>query len=82
MSHSVLLDDALNTIVEEMMKGMECDRATCYVVDNEKNELWSRVTKGTLATIKVPIGHGIAGEVALKKETINIRNAYLDPRFN
>ncbi|XP_052269841.1 cGMP-specific 3',5'-cyclic phosphodiesterase-like isoform X2 [Dreissena polymorpha] len=32
--------------------------------------------------IKVPFGRGIAGHVALTKETINITDAYQDPRFN
>ncbi|ESO86557.1 hypothetical protein LOTGIDRAFT_71258, partial [Lottia gigantea] len=32
--------------------------------------------------IKVPFGKGIAGRVALTKETINIIDAYQDPRFN
>ncbi|KAK6185640.1 hypothetical protein SNE40_007829 [Patella caerulea] len=32
--------------------------------------------------IKVPFGKGIAGHVALTKETINIQDAYKDPRFN
>ncbi|XP_046371054.1 cGMP-specific 3',5'-cyclic phosphodiesterase-like [Haliotis rufescens] len=32
--------------------------------------------------IKVPFGRGIAGHVALTKETVNIKEAYDDPRFN
>ncbi|XP_046371544.1 cGMP-specific 3',5'-cyclic phosphodiesterase-like isoform X6 [Haliotis rufescens] len=32
--------------------------------------------------IKVPFGKGIAGHVAQSKDTVNIRNAYEDPRFN
>ncbi|XP_070540833.1 cGMP-specific 3',5'-cyclic phosphodiesterase-like isoform X13 [Ptychodera flava] len=32
--------------------------------------------------IRIPIGKGIVGHVALTKETVNIKNAYEDPRFN
>ncbi|XP_038046831.1 cGMP-specific 3',5'-cyclic phosphodiesterase-like isoform X4 [Patiria miniata] len=32
--------------------------------------------------IHIPFGQGIAGHVAQTKETINIKNAYEDPRFN
>ncbi|XP_066278297.1 cGMP-specific 3',5'-cyclic phosphodiesterase-like isoform X1 [Branchiostoma lanceolatum] len=32
--------------------------------------------------IRVPFGCGIVGHVAKTKETVNIRNAYEDPRFN
>lgn len=66
MSQSVLLDDALNTIVDEIMACLECDRASCFVVDHSKNEIWSRVAKGTQVIIRSPIGKGIAGNRALK----------------
>ena len=33
MSQSVLLDDALSTIVDEIVACLECDRASCFVVD-------------------------------------------------
>ncbi|XP_053406737.1 cGMP-specific 3',5'-cyclic phosphodiesterase-like isoform X2 [Mercenaria mercenaria] len=32
--------------------------------------------------IKIPLGRGIVGAVALTKETVNIKEAYEDPRFN
>ncbi|XP_022096548.1 cGMP-specific 3',5'-cyclic phosphodiesterase-like isoform X3 [Acanthaster planci] len=32
--------------------------------------------------IRIPFGQGIAGHVAQTKETVNIKNAYEDPRFN
>lgn len=47
MSQSVLLDDALNTIVDQIVSCLECDRASCFVVDHAKNEIWSKVAKGT-----------------------------------
>jgi hypothetical protein len=31
------------------------------VVDSEKNELWSKVAKGTNKVLRVPIGKGVAG---------------------
>lgn len=78
MSQTVLLDEALNTIVEEILVCLECDRASCFIVDHTKNELWSRVAKGTKATLRFPMGKGIAGHVATTKELMNIQNAYLD----
>jgi len=32
--------------------------------------------------IRLPLGQGIAGCVALNTKIINIRNAYMDERFN
>lgn len=61
---------------------LECDRATCFIVDNQKNELWSKVAKGASNTIRMPMNKGIAGHVATSRELLNIQNAYLDQRFN
>ena len=72
MSSSVLLDDALTTIVDEIIACLECDRASCFVVDHSKNELWSKVAKGTQSIIRFPMGKGIAGHVAANKELLNI----------
>jgi putative methionine-R-sulfoxide reductase with GAF domain len=61
---------------------LDCDRATCFVIDRNKNELWSKVAQGTHQIIKVKLGQGIAGKVALNKELINITNVYANPDFN
>ncbi len=62
------------------------DRGTVYIVDEVKQELWTRVAKGldgtSRVTIRLPVGKGIAGYVAATGDTINISDAYLDPRFN
>jgi HD-GYP domain-containing protein (c-di-GMP phosphodiesterase class II) len=60
---------------------LAADRATIFVVDRERNELWSRVALGT-DEIRTPVGRGIAGAVAQTGEVINLPDAYEDPRFN
>ena len=68
-------------IADATTKLVDCDRATVFFVDQEKNELWSKVALGA-SEIRFPIGRGIAGTVAATGETINIPDAYADPRFN
>ena len=46
MNSSVLLDDALNTIIERCTDCLDCERASCFVVDQNKKEIWTRVAKG------------------------------------
>lgn len=70
MSQSVLLDDALNTIVEEIVACLECDRATCFVVDHVKHEIWAKVAKGTQTMIRSPLGKGIAGFIYIYDQKI------------
>jgi putative nucleotidyltransferase with HDIG domain len=59
------------------------ERATIYIVDQDRQEFWSRVATGSgVGEIRFPIGVGIAGTVAKTGETISIPDAYADPRFN
>ena len=54
-------------------------------MDDENQELWSKVAQGgeeKAVEIRIPINKGIAGYVAETKKTLNIPNAYDDPRFN
>jgi signal transduction histidine kinase len=73
----------LGLILDAAVKSTEADRGTVYLVDSIKQELWSKVFGGeNMIEIRLPIGKGIAGAVAQLGETINIPDAYSDPRFN
>jgi len=60
------------------------DRTTIFLLNDEKTELWSVVAEnetGELLDIRVRVGEGIAGQVALRKQVIHIpENVYDDPR--
>ncbi|HUQ41810.1 MAG TPA: GAF domain-containing protein, partial [Candidatus Limnocylindrales bacterium] len=75
------LDALLQAMAESTATLLAADRATIFVVDRVRQELWSRVALGA-TDIRTPIGVGIAGTVAANGKTINIRDAYEDPRFN
>jgi sigma-B regulation protein RsbU (phosphoserine phosphatase) len=73
----------LEIILDTALKAVEGDRGTVYLVDRSKEELWSIILKGNQqVTIRLPFGRGIAGYVAASGDTLNIPDAYLDPRFN
>ncbi|MBI3765640.1 MAG: cyclic nucleotide-binding domain-containing protein [Ignavibacteriales bacterium] len=77
------LDKLLNIILETALKIVNGDRGTVYLIDDSNKELWSKVLKGDeLIRIELPMGKGIAGYVAVTGDTLNIVDAYLDPRFN
>lgn len=75
------LDALLRLMAEATAQLLAADRATIFVVDRERHELWSRVALGS-GEIRVPIGKGLAGAVGETGEMINIADAYDDPRFN
>ncbi len=77
------IDELLKKIVNSTSEVMNAERATLFLLDPKTGDLWSKVAQGLESMeIRVPIGVGIAGHVALTGETINIEDAYQDPRFN
>ncbi|MBK8395371.1 MAG: GAF domain-containing protein [Leptospiraceae bacterium] len=78
----ISLDSLLDLIIQNVKSVMNADRATLFLADKENTELRSRVALGSREEIRIPFGTGIAGFVAQSRETVNIRDAYSDPRFN
>ncbi len=77
------LDRLLQLILTEVTKVMEADRSSLFLVDRERNELWSKIAQGLeVREIRIKIGMGISGYVAQTGKTVNIQDAYTDPRFN
>ena len=77
------LDALLRLIADATVTMVGAERATIYIVDQERQEFWSRVATGQgVGEIRFPLGVGIAGTVAKTGETISIPDAYADPRFN
>ena len=83
VSSELEIDQLLQKIVSKTSEVMRADRCTLFLVDRVTGGLWSKVAQGeNLNEIRVPRGMGIAGHVALTGETVNIRDAYQDARFN
>src|SRR5262245_20813761 len=76
------LDALLPLIASEACKVADADRCTIFVLDREKNELWSKVAQGATGVIRVSLDSGLAGAVARTGAVINIEDAYADERFN
>jgi Nif-specific regulatory protein len=70
----------LNLIAQEATRLMEADRATIFLLDREKLELWSIVTLDS-EPIRFDARLGLAGAAALTGQTISVEDAYEDPRF-
>ncbi|HJW99734.1 MAG TPA: GAF domain-containing protein, partial [Terriglobales bacterium] len=77
------IDELLKKIVNSTSEVMCAERASLFLIDPKTGDLWSKVAQGMDAMeIRIPIGVGIAGHVAMTGETINIEDAYADSRFN
>jgi len=83
ISGEIELASLLHLIMEKTSHLLRADRSTVFLVDREREELWSKVAQGMQdQEIRFPMHLGIAGHVASTGETINIPDAYQDPRFN
>ncbi|HEY9851792.1 MAG TPA: GAF domain-containing protein [Leptolyngbyaceae cyanobacterium] len=79
-----ILDSTLRSITLKMGKSMSADRTTIFLLDEERNEFWSIIAESEgneSLEIRVPANKGIVGEVAARKQTVNIPyDFYDDPR--
>ncbi len=76
------LDDLLELILGKLTELVEADRATLYLLDEANDELVSRMVVGDhVRSIRMKVGHGIAGMVAQSGVPLRVRDAYTDPRF-
>lgn len=77
------LDPLLEVILEKAAEVMEAERSTLFLYDPKREVLRNHVS-GELArhAVIVPLGVGISGHVAKTLETVNVHDAYSDPRFN
>ena len=77
------IDVLLKVIAEETKIALQADRCTVFLLDKEKDELWSKVALGMDSQeIRFPAGKGLAGYTVKSGESINITDAYNDSRFN
>lgn len=83
LNSTLNLNQLLSIILDTSLNSVNGDRGTVYLIDEAKNELWSKVLDGSKkVTIRLPLGKGIAGYVAETGETLNIADAHKDSRFN
>lgn len=83
ISSELQLKPLLQKIMETTMAILGADRTTLFLFDEKTGELWSQVALGLEnKEIRFPAHLGIGGTVFTTGQTINIPDAYADPRFN
>ncbi|EKU98790.1 signal transduction protein containing GAF and PtsI domains [Leptolyngbya sp. PCC 7375] len=67
-------EEILGRIIDAAKELMSADRGTLWLLDCDRNELWSRIQfdNGQVEEIRLKIGEGFAGEVAKSREPLNI----------
>jgi Nif-specific regulatory protein len=76
------LGTLLDLVVREAVELLDADRASVFLLDREKMELWSKVALGSDDVLRFDARKGIAGAAALTGKIVNVADAYSDARFN
>jgi signal transduction histidine kinase/putative methionine-R-sulfoxide reductase with GAF domain len=76
------LDRLLAVLLEKLTEILDAERATIFLLTDERELISTVAQGGQIAQIRLQLGEGIAGWVAQSAETVNIPDAYADPRFN
>lgn len=86
ISAEIRLDHLLNSIAQQITQILNVGRCIIFLIDEDKQELWSKIVQGkglAYTEIRMPLKtQGIISHVAQTGETINLHNAYEDPRFS
>jgi len=76
------LGELIHIILQIATRQTGAARGTVFLVDAEKNEIWSLVGLGLeQQVIRLPADSGLAGWVAQNGKSVRLENAYEDPRF-
>ncbi len=75
------LQPLLSKVEQAARSVLNCERATVFLYDADRGELYSRMATG-VDEIRFSASRGIAGEVVRTGRVINVPHAYTDSRFN
>src|SRR6266850_4041306 len=74
-------DELLSIITKEAAKLVDAERATIFILDRDKGELWAKVALGVSDTIRFDARLGIAGAVLIAAKNLIVEDAYKSPLF-
>ena len=82
LGSQVDLGALMEVIVEEASAVVDAERSSIFLYDEDRDVLWTHHGQGITEVIELPMGSGIAGDVARTGQIANVPDAYADPRFN
>ncbi|MBW1899937.1 MAG: GAF domain-containing protein [Deltaproteobacteria bacterium] len=77
------IDRLLPLVMTKISEFLDAERSTLFLVDWERMSLWTKFAQGLgKETINIKLKMGLVGLSVITGETVNLPNAYEDPRFN
>ena len=71
---SLDLEETLKRVMDEAKQLMNADRSTLWLIERDRQELWTKITiaDGSTKELRVPMGKGFVGQVAQSGKILNI----------
>ncbi|MHB8836980.1 MAG: HD domain-containing phosphohydrolase [Candidatus Methylomirabilia bacterium] len=76
------IDRTFSQVVTEASLILDCDRTTLYLLDAERQVLWTKVAEGIDTVISLPAGRGLAWKAAASGKPYVVADAHADPDFD
>lgn len=77
------IDQVLQCVTAGACEAIRCERASLYLFDDDKSELFTRVaTELEIEEIRSSIETGVTGWVARRREIANVAAPHMDARWN
>ena len=77
-----MLEQILQAFTLKIREFLGAEKASLWLIDEERGELWSKVFSGEQQTARVPMGVGIVGRVFETGQPLLVPDAYAEPLFN
>lgn len=76
------LDEQLTMILNETNRILDADFSVFYLLNDRRKEIWPHfLWEGKLMQLRQPLGNSIAEYVLEHGKTVNVADAYNDPRY-
>lgn len=87
-SVSLQIDSITRVVVQNFRKLINCERCALFLMDDKRDQLYFKPVGDPsgggrqVQVIRFSASKGVAGWVATNRRMLNIKNAYVDDRFN
>ena len=75
------IEESLEVIAKEAKEIVNADRCSIFIVDENENILWTKLSDGIAGRIVISLDSGIVGDTYAQKEAQVVNNPYEDARF-
>lgn len=82
ISKEIDFENTLNMLAEMVQSMLVAERCTLWIVDYDKQQLWTKVAQGLDKKITIPMDSGIVGKTLEERKALVINDPYSHPDFN